>query len=227
MRKLIPYIAILCIFLTGGAILYFFRVKDISVNGTKQLSGVENYSNNLIFFLKPSDIEKEILQNNPTLQKVHIELTYPSSLNIIVTEARPIAKVKLEDGFMAVSTEGKILSKQRDDILTISIPITYYQPIYFQGFAVGDLIDIKEVVDAVYFIEETQKLALPIGRVDIRNENMIVLISEEREILVSSTKDTREQVAQLKVVLEQFRTKAIEFNRLDVRFEKPIVVFKK
>ncbi|KXK12296.1 MAG: hypothetical protein UZ22_OP11002000095 [Microgenomates bacterium OLB23] len=54
---------------------------------------------------------------------------------------------------------------------------------------------------------------------------MIVLNSEDREILVSATKDVRLQVAQLKVVLEQFKTKALQFKRLDVRFDKPIVVY--
>jgi cell division septal protein FtsQ len=177
--------------------------------------------------LKPIEVEKEILQQNPTLEKVVVELIYPNTLSILAIEARPIAKIVLEDGYMAISSEGKILAKQRDDMFTLPIGINYYQPLYFRSFAVGDVIDINEMIDVVFFIEELQKLALPVGNVDIRNENMIVLFLEEYEILVSSTKDTLEQMAQLKVVLEQFRTKAVEFSRLDVRFEKPIVVFKK
>ncbi|MBP9816007.1 FtsQ-type POTRA domain-containing protein [Candidatus Woesebacteria bacterium] len=227
MRRLAPYILISIALLLCGMTYFLFRIAHINVSGSKQLSGIDKYSSNFIFLLKPIEVEKEILQQNPTLEKVVVELIYPNTLSILAIEARPIAKIVLEDGYMAISSEGKILAKQRDDMSTLPIGINYYQPLYFRSFAVGDVIDINEMIDAVFFIEELQKLALPVGNVDIRNENMIVLFLEDYEILVSSTKDTLEQMAQLKVVLEQFRTKAVEFSRLDVRFEKPIVVFKK
>lgn len=228
MRKIILYLLVGTTLLTLSISLsYYFRVREITVEGTKQLFGTEVYSNKSMFFLKKEDIEREILAKNPSLQKVTVQLAFPQSIVISVIPSAPIASLLLKDGIMQLSSKGKIIAKQKDLEESSHIPVQYYQPLYYRNFTVGEIIDIGEVVTAVFIIEEVQKLNIPISTVDIRNENMIVLISEEREILVSATKDARVQIAQLKVVIEQFRAKALTFSRLDLRFEKPVVVFEK
>jgi hypothetical protein len=228
MHKVVFFLAVFLLALCFIIGVYtYFRVNEINVEGAKELSGLDLYSHASIFFLNPEKIEKNIAEQNPTIREVHVAVQYPQTLNVSVVEAAPIAQLVLEDGFMSLSSGGKILNKQKDPIDNVLIHISYYQPLYFRNFTVGDVVDIKEIVDTVFFIEEGQKLDLPISTVDIRNENMIVLFSEEREILVSATKDSRVQIAQLKVVLEQVRAKALAFSKLDLRFEKPIIVFKK
>lgn len=228
MRKIILYCTVIILILVALALLsVYFRVKEITIEGTKQLYGIDVYSNKSMILLKKENIERDILNKNPMLQKAYVHIDFPQTIAISVVEAAPIASLMLEDGFMNLSSSGKILAKQKDDDESSRIPIHYYQPLYFRNFTVGEIVDIAEVVTAVFIVEEVQKLNIPISTVDIRNENMIVLISEEREILVSATKDARIQIAELKVVIEQFRTKALSFSRLDIRFDKPIVVFKK
>lgn len=214
---------ILLILLTSA--LFYFRVKEIGVEGTKELSGLSVYSHASLFFLNPVEIERELTDRNPSVREINVDVQYPHTLSIKVIEAIPLAQVKLEDGYMGITSDGKILNKQKDPLEEGVLTIMYYQPLYFNNFTVGETVDIVEIVQTAGIIEETQKLDVAISKVDIRNENMIVLFSEDREILVSATKDSRLQVAQLKVVLEQVRAKALGFKRLDLRFEKPIIVF--
>jgi cell division septal protein FtsQ len=228
MRKVVIF---LFGFLAICSVIYtvatFFRVTEIIVEGSSNVAGLEIYNLKPIWSLHKADIAQSILDKNPKVTKATVSIEYPHTLLISLIETVPTAKLRLSDGFMPLSSEGKIISKERDDVENIKVTIVYYQPLYYRNFSVGDTIDIKEVVDSAYFINEVQKLAIPISSVDIRSENMIVLFSEDREIILSSTKDRKLQIAQLGVVVQQFRQKAMDFSRLDMRFNKPTVVFKK
>lgn len=226
MRKLIvvgPGLLILGLLLS---IFYYFRVEHIVVEGTKQLSSLHMYDNKSLFFINPINMQQQIIKNNPTIQEARVRIEYPQTLHISVIESAPVAKLVLQDGTILLSQTGKILAKQSESSDKL-VAIIHYQPLYNRNFKVGQVIDMKEVVDAAFFIEEFHKLNMPVSNVDIRNESMIVLSSEGREVLVSATKDVQLQAAQLRVVIEQFRAKALSFSRLDLRFEKPIVVYKK
>ncbi len=227
MRRNVIFVCLfVVIILAGLAALQFLTIRTIKIQGADSLDGIYPLYNKPIFFIREIDLANSLKNLNPDIENVQVVKKWPNTITISVRKLAPIAKLHLEDGYLSIAINGRTLLKQRDDISTISTEIDYYQPLYFQAFEVGETIEQKEIADAVMFVNEINKLAIPVSKVDIRNENMIVLISEAGEIRTSSTKDVREQIAQLKVVLEQLKLKSLEFERIDVRFDEPVVAFK-
>lgn len=54
----------------------------------------------------------------------------------------------------------------------------------------------------------------------------IIHLSEEKQAVVSSNKDMKTQISSLQFILSRLTMEGKLFSRLDLRFEKPIVVFK-
>lgn len=227
MRKVIIFLLIFFFILSFSISFYsFFSISRVTIQGAEAVEGISPYYKKLIFFVNTREVERHIYASNPALENVHVVRIYPDTINISVAKASSIAKLRLQDGYMAISLKNRIVAKQRGNIEEVPLEMTYYGPLYFRNFSVGEDVDIQEVSDAVFFINEVNKLAIPISKVAIKNENMIVLMSEAGEIYVSSTKDVNKQVAQLRTVLEHSKIQSLAFKRIDVRFDKPIVVFK-
>lgn len=54
----------------------------------------------------------------------------------------------------------------------------------------------------------------------------IVTLETKEEILLSRDKDLAEQIASLQLILSRLTMEGREFRKLDLRFNKPIVIFK-
>src|SRR3989344_4441271 len=97
MRKVTVFILIFLTVLSICFIIYFYlRISHILVKGADSLEGVSSYYHRLLFAVKPEKLEQKIYDKNPTVDFVHVSREFPNTLNITVTKALPIAKLKIE-----------------------------------------------------------------------------------------------------------------------------------
>lgn len=103
-----------------------FRVLNVNVSGNITLSkeelieeaGIEmnshmfsNVSGNLIDIIKLDygKIEDRMKKENPYIKDIQITTSFPSTVNIVVTERNKIAYVKMPDGYAAIDDEGLVI----------------------------------------------------------------------------------------------------------------------
>jgi cell division septal protein FtsQ len=216
---------LLAIFLTGALIggSWYFSVREVVIEGVSDLTGLEGYSGAFLPLLKEKDIEAAVSTSNPTLAEVHVYKQYPYTLYITARELRPVVTVKLSDGYMYVSEVGTVLGKNRSDDDSSLPVLTYYQPLFFNQTPIGSIVDHAEIVTAALMTHKVLDLGIAVTKIDITNENMIVLHTDSFTLLVTSIKDVQQQLRILDYTYKQLRREGKEFTSIDVRFEKPII----
>lgn len=60
----------------------------------------------------------------------------------------------------------------------------------------------------------------------IDNTHYKIILDDNKEILISAGGDMREELSSLQYILSRLTMEGREFARLDLRYEKPIIVFK-
>lgn len=110
----------------------FFRVKKIKISGNTAVSDQEileeagigyddhlfaGISGSLIDILKLDygDTERRIEAENPYIENIEISVSFPSTINIEVTERQKVAYVKIPDGYAAIDREGIVLEMSSDN----------------------------------------------------------------------------------------------------------------
>ena len=63
--------------------------------------------------------------------------------------------------------------------------------------------------------------------VSVSGSSMIVILERETEVILSQKKDIAEQISSLQYILSRLTMEGKLFSRLDLRFEKPVVVLPK
>lgn len=60
----------------------------------------------------------------------------------------------------------------------------------------------------------------------LENSYYKIILTDDREILISAGKDLARELSSLQYILSRLTMEGREFVRLDLRYEKPIIVFK-
>ncbi len=203
-----------------------FRVSGIQVLGEADeypFKGKEQYDGQHIWSIDPEDVHIYLKNANPYYRIVHIEKKYPSTIQVEVSRLVPSAYLQVAEGYFLLSREGIILEKVRE-IESEKFPlITFYQHVPYTMFQRGDEIGFKEVKDTLYFLEIIHSARLKVNSIDIEGFHMLGLYTEEGTFLFSSEKDSELQKYQFEQSLKQLSVEGVQFDTLDVRFEKPIV----
>lgn len=217
--------ALLALLLTGLFIgtSWYFSVQEVVIEGVSNLSGLEGYSGAFLPLLKQSDVEAAVSSSNPTLAEVHVYKQYPHTLYLTARELRPVVSVKLSDGYMYISEVGTVLGKNRSESDAALPVLTYYQPLFFNQAPIGSVVEHAEIVTAAEMTHKVLDLGIAVTKIDITNENMIVLHTDSFTILVTSIKDAQHQLRVLDYTYKQLRRGGEKFTSIDVRFEKPII----
>lgn len=160
---------------------------------------------------------------NPYYRVKSVEITYPSSVIVTVSQLIPSAYLTVDSGFILLSKDGIVLEKTRDDPGDRYPRIAFYQNVPYNAFQRGDEIGYKEVEDSLYFLDIVQGVRIKVNNIDITSFYMLGLYTENGTFLFSSEKDQELQKYQFEQSLKQVSLDGITFDTLDFRFEKPIV----
>ena len=212
-----------------ATLAYIFSVREIYIEGTNKIENIETYAYAFLPLVKTDVVNNQLYAHNPNIGALTVTKIYPSKLSINVQESDPIAYVKSASGFLIWNDAFRLVAKVIDknsfpgfDKLT---PIAFYQPLHFDEFTIGDVVDKSEIQAAISFLSKAQKLQLPIETIDIASPHMIVLNGAAGRYIISVEKDIELQFQQLRMVHERLSQKGQKYSQIDVRFEKPIISF--
>lgn len=225
-RKYKKPLVILAYTLVFSVVLFFlnglFSVSQIEVLGTDSLKGLEIIQAKLIFSLSKEKVENQLYLANPSVKSVEVTKIYPNKVKIEVLTGEVLAAFSVVDGYLFLSADGRILTKKRslDSRPTI---INYYQKFGFNQFSVGERVTFEDVLYSLFFIEKISQLGLPIDVVDINGLDMLILKSSGKSYFLTTKKDRETQLNQLKTMVERLKLAAVDYESVDLRFDKPII----
>lgn len=223
-RKYRLIAAYIVVALLGIVIVYkagntFFQIKHIEVEG----SGIQIQVNqqkiakNLLFF--PSEtVAEEIMKQNPLVDHIVLQKKYPHTLIILASPRTPVARVMSQGIEWLIDKTNMILGPDNDvtqiPFIRISIP----------SVQIGRQVEDIRVKASVSFLNHVEPF-LDIDTIEEFNSQWLVAKTKKTDILFPQSKDQRVVADTLQRVLSGFRIKGTIPRRIDMRFEKPAVVF--
>ena len=213
---------VMAFFVIAGVASYF-SVKEINIEGVHDVKGIERFSGKILFFLHEDAIADELIALNPSFASVTAFKHYPDSLYVTARESRPIVAVTLADGTILVREDGSVVAKNRSQNATSLPTITYYQPLFFNQFTIGEKVSEKGIIAAAGFGNLLLDLGIGVTSIDITNENMIVLHTDNFSVLITSEKDILKQFKEFSFTYKELTKAGSTFQSIDVRFEKPVI----
>lgn len=228
----IPFVVGVVIFIiTTTGLIYLdskYKIKYIKLNSATnsiQIKGISALQNENLVVLSTKDTEELIIKNNPYVKKVTVQKEYPDTLILNVTFNKPRAYLRVKDGFYLLTDNAYILEKNRE-VKKPKLPvITYYQNVPFAANQAGEQILAKDIQDSLFFLNKLQSMKVPINSIDIDGIHMLGLYTENQKFFFSSEKDIKKQEYQLAAAVSEFNVSGKKFQSLDLRFDKPVVVF--
>lgn len=200
----------------------YFSITEIEIIGIKKINGLNYLSKKIIFLLDSEKVKEKILLINSNLKEIDLVKIYPNKIRIKAIEYQPLSLLKTEGGFLILASDGKILERQRDTDYFLPL-INYYQKLYFQNFSVNKKIDLKEILFALYFNDKMNYIGLKIETIDIKGPDMIILNSEGKSFIFTLNRKKEIQFEELKMILSKLKLEKINFEGIDLRFEKPVI----
>jgi len=230
MKKLPRFTIHVLVFLATLVILfaakYIFIVRTIKISGISELRGLSKLSNSSIFLIRSKTLEKEIFKTNPQVSEVTVQKKLPDTILIKVSKSRPVAELSIADGIFLLSSDGRIISKQKSKTHVLNVPeLNYYQQLFFNQYATGETLTQRDILASLVLADGLLDRHIEVESIDIMNENMIVLKAKDTEFLFTVKKDTTMQVVELEYILEQLDIQGKEFKKIDLRFSKPVIEY--
>lgn len=192
--------------------------KDHFVAGLEELKGAN------ILFLDTTTYENKIRASNPYVRSVHLSKIYPQTINVKLAYYKPLALLKVTDGYYLLSKDATVLSK------THSLPaqkypiITFYQNFEFNAFQSGAYLDYEEIVSSIFFLQKALDLNLSIDNIDINGLHMILFTLDNKKTLFFTTgRELDRQVYELQSIVKDLKIQGRDYQELDFRYDKPII----
>jgi len=205
----------------------FFLIKKIQIVSDREFlfANRDELINKNLIFVNQNEIANKIVKENSFLRKVIVNKIWPVTLKLTVYFHEPIALLIVNQGFLNLSIDGRILSKTKEVYTDLPI-INYYQKLSSNSFQIGDRIDYKDIQQTLFFIDKLEQINLKPLTIDIKGQDMLLFkLSSEKIIVFSSQKERQFQIYQLEIIVKQFKIKGKEFKKIDLRFDKPIIQF--
>lgn len=206
-----------------------FRIKNIIIVSEKKntinFNGLRSLENQLIFFINEYNIKKDFIQKNPHLEDINIKKKLPNTIVLTHVISNPIAQIQVANGFFHLSKKGRILKKTKNKIDFLPL-IIFYQKFNYQSYPTGDYLKYSEIIYSLKAIEKIKSLGFNnIKEVKIKNSNLIICYFDNKEINLSAEKDIERTFYELTTIINKIKLEKKDFQKLDVRFNKPIIVF--
>jgi len=227
--KFFLFFSLLCLisFLFLFFVYNFFLIKNIQLISDKEfsLTNKNKLINKSLLFADQDQIAKEIIKENFLLKTAIVDKVWPDTLKISVSFYEPCVSLIVNRGFFNLSCDGRILQKIKDSQPYLPI-INYYQKLNSGSFQTGDWIDYKDIKQTLFFIDKLKQINIIPLTIDIKGQDMLIFnLIDNRKIIFSNNKDKEVQDYQLELIIRQFKIEGKEFEKIDLRFDKPIISF--
>jgi len=202
-----------------------FRIQHVEVVGGTQeervmisqlLKGLSTLTS------QPSDINTIIHMKFPVMQIKESHIVFPNTLILVVNDEKPFAYLTTDYGYLVLSKSGIIIRKERS-LITPHPAITFYQIIHHSEHQMGQRIEFTAIERALTFIALLEDVGYQTETVAIDSVDMIACKTKGFEIAFSQSRSIETQSYEVRQVVRQIKAGALRIERLDVRFDKPVV----
>lgn len=204
----------------------YFTVQKVELIGdtvTPPIQGYDALYRSFLPLLKESEFVSMLANRNPQITDIALEKRYPDTVLVTYRKSIPTAVLASSDRYYLLTDSGRVLSIL--DTKPEKLPVvTYYQQFYRDQVVVGDSIETKDIQLSLSMVDVLESLGFAVKEVDIKSFYMIRLVlSDSREIYISTEKQFDKQVYQIRSILKKFKVDGTQFRSLDVRFDKPVI----
>lgn len=221
------------LFIVGGCLGVFllmfitqvFRITNVEIFGVNKEERTiitKLLKQKSIFTTQPSLIKKMITTQLPFIEVTEVQIQLPSTVVLSVIKEKPLAYLQTDHGYFILSKKGTILKKER---LEKNPPpfITFYQTSHQSEYQVGQKIGFSAIMKALGFISLLAEEGYEVETVAIDSVNMIACKTKGFEVTFSQTRPVELQQHEVRQIIRQIKVGALRIERLDLRFDKPVV----
>lgn len=227
---------LICLFLiVAAAIFYslmsdFFKIKRIicQFNQTECLSKIGNkftfLLNKNILLLNLSQETEKLKKENPYWQNLKITKKLPHQLLVEIQSFQPKAVVKEnkeeKKEFYLVDNQGNFLGKKETNP---GLPLILVNS-SLASSVLGEPIAAPNLTKALELIALLENYRFGFEALESEEEKIIAQLVNFL-VIFSPRHDLQKQVASLQLIINESKIKKREFRQIDLRFEKPVIIY--
>lgn len=180
-----------------------------------------------LLFLDISETSKNLSDLNPTIKNLDIKKIFPNKISISYEIDKPIALIKANEGYLFLSSKGKVLQRSKNLEKQNKLPqINYYQNFDYLTNATGSTIDFVDIKYSLSVLTKLKKYKNEVLSIDISRPSMIRFNLRDSIVIFTSEKSIDDQINKLEKIILQFKVEGNNFSLLDLRFDKPVLKYK-
>lgn len=182
---------------------------------------LSSYLARSLLTLNTSAIHNAIVDENLALQEVKISKSYPDGINVELWERTPVAVVS-----DWVVDEAGLLFHTASSRHRLNLP--QLEVTEAQEYQLGDRLAsgvIRNSLQVIEVLQKTESTSLKSFQLE-EGGVLKIITSDEAQILLDSGKQIEQQIASLQTILQDAKMSGKNFSRIDLRFTKPVVVYK-
>ena len=225
MAKLLPVLVLIVVVVVfaGLVVSSVFKIKSLEIKSDKDCLNKEKVEeefkvlNQNIFLVSTKDLSTRLTEKYSCIGVLKIIKSYPSKLKLEVKTKEPVAKIA--DSSFSLTEDGLIVEGQ-------SPPLTLFLP-SGQNLTLGQKLDKKEIIFALRLAANIVKTDFIASNVRILDPSTVAAYNQEGAVVLFSTEnDALSQIDSLQLILAKAKIDATKITKLDLRFDKPIIVYK-
>ncbi len=214
----------------------FFKVKNLNIGDEQVKQIVANqFTGKNILFLRQTNVAGYVINKDPRIDGLVLEKKYPRSLSIKVSYRKPLAVV-LSAAKTTSKKEGQRVVKMRkylidDQGIVFSQATTSARlPSFELGskkIDIGDRLQSENVVNYLQILSHLRRAGIEVGTLKVMEQETVeIQLSDGTLVLLSSSRNPEKQIEALQVILTKYKIKETALAKVDLRFDKPVVVYK-
>jgi len=224
MLKVLPILAVVVVLITLGIFVSpLFNIKNVEVatdNKCVSPTVVKNagiVGQNLLTF-SSTNLVDSIKSKYPCVQEVIARKGFPNNLKITIVSSLPVAKI---DGTnFAISSQNTIVSSSGS-----ALPAIFLQNLV--ALKIGSKVTDSQLLFVSNILNQLKDTDFIVSSVRVIDPGNIIVYNRENALAIfSSTVGLAGQISSLQEVIAKSKIDATKIQKIDLRFDKPIIVFK-
>ena len=200
-----------------------FKIKKVEIeNDLTYIENISTVTNQYIgkgyFSLNLDELENDIQQGYRYVKKVEAEKIFPNKIRVYIEEYKPQYYFESKEICYIVSQEGFLLEENveyEECSLEQGVAIESNDTIFAEEKLIFDL----EISQAVKILQE---FGWEISKVELK-KNVMIVYSKEHTITLEVNQEYEDQLSKLYLVLEKANIDGIEYESLDLRYQRPVM----
>ncbi len=171
-----------------------------------------------LLLLSTGKLQASLIEQYPLLLKAQVSKRYPHTLVITAVARKPIARIATTLGTFFLDPDGVVVDEKKssDGLPLLDIPV--------QTITIGSKLSDPAVMTTLGLLQKIHPV-VKIENIVMNDSTSLIAKTSTTDILFTHNADTQAIATTLQTLFEGFRIKGTLPTRIDLRFDKPVVIF--